>query len=85
MATKASSSQFKGVCCNKKYNVWHGYLVHNNMRYHLGTFNHEVDAAKAYARAWSPRMFKPPLAPRWRYSPSWRSRSASAAGRGVPP
>ena len=26
----------------------HGYLVYDNMRYHLGTFNHEIDAAKAY-------------------------------------
>ena len=48
MATKASSSLFKGVCWSNKHNMWHGYLVSDNLRYHLGTFDNEIDAAKAY-------------------------------------
>ena len=33
---------------SKRYNVWHSFVLYDNMRYHLGTFDNEVDAARAY-------------------------------------
>ena len=48
VSARPSSSRFKGVCWSRRYNVWHSYVVYDNLRYHLGTFDNEVDAARAY-------------------------------------
>ena len=45
------SSKFKGVCFSKRENKWKGYIDINGQRKHLGTFNFEISAAKAYNRA----------------------------------
>jgi hypothetical protein len=45
VGTRPSSSRFKGVCWSKRYNVC---VLYDNTRYHLGTFDNEVDAARAY-------------------------------------
>ena len=46
----AATSKFKGVCWCHRYTVWQGFIVYDNRRYHLGTFDSEVEAALAYNR-----------------------------------
>jgi len=41
-------SQYKGVCRNKRKNKWVAYISFNNIRKHLGYFEDECEAAKAY-------------------------------------
>ena len=45
-----TSSKFKGVCWCNTLRVWQGFVIYDNRRYHLGTFDCEVDAALAYNR-----------------------------------
>lgn len=44
------SSNYKGVCFSKQENKWKAY-IDSYGRKHLGTFNLEIDAAKAYNKA----------------------------------
>ena len=50
MTNRGASSNFKGVCWCRKHKVWQSFVVYDNRRYRLGTFNSEVDAAVAYNR-----------------------------------
>ena len=43
-----SSSKFKGVSWHKSRNKWRAYINLDNIQYHLGYFNDEIEAAKAY-------------------------------------
>ena len=47
---RGASSKFKGVCWCNTHRVWLGFLTYDNLRYHLGRFDSEVDAALAYNR-----------------------------------
>lgn len=42
------TSQYKGVCWFKRVKKWTAYIKCNNKKIHLGYFNNEIDAAKAY-------------------------------------
>ena len=44
------SSKYKGVCFHIRKKKWHAGVKFNNHRFHLGTFDNELDAAKAYDR-----------------------------------
>jgi len=46
-----TSSIYKGVCFYKALRKWHAYININYKRTHLGYFENEMDAAKAYNRA----------------------------------
>ena len=46
-----TSSDFKGVCWQKKGNTWGAYIKINGSQKHLGFFNDEREAARAYNRA----------------------------------
>ena len=46
-----TTSQFKGVCWYKAYSKWKAYLWCKQLRLHLGYFNDEVAAARAYNHA----------------------------------
>ena len=50
MNHKGSSSKFKGVCWCNRHQVWQSFVIYDNRRYHLGTFDNETDAAVAYNR-----------------------------------
>ena len=50
MTNRGASSMFKGVYWSKRHSMWHSFVVYDNQRYRLGTFNNEVDAAAAYSR-----------------------------------
>lgn len=41
-------SKYKGVSWYKKYNKWATTVWHNNKKYHVGYFDDEIEAAKAY-------------------------------------
>ncbi len=43
-----ASSQYMGVCWNKKYNKWVAKIRINRTRKHLGCFNTELDAFNAW-------------------------------------
>ena len=43
-----TSSIYNGVCFNKKANKWQTNIRINYKKKHLGYFNNEIDAAKAY-------------------------------------
>lgn len=48
---RGSTSKYKGVCLVKRSNKWIAYISIDGIRRHLGTFNNEEDAAKAYNSA----------------------------------
>ena len=43
-----SSSKYKGVCRPKKSNKWFASIRKNNVVYSLGSYDNEIEAAKAY-------------------------------------
>jgi len=43
-----TSSQYTGVCCEKKSGKWLAYITVHGRRHNLGSFQSEVEAAKAY-------------------------------------
>ncbi len=43
-----SKSEFKGVFWAKDKDKWHARVKANNIQYHIGYFDDEVEAAKAY-------------------------------------
>lgn len=47
-ATKNGASKFKGVSWFSETQKWVASLRHNKKYYHLGYFDNEIDAAKAY-------------------------------------
>ena len=48
---KNCSSAYKGVFWHKRHNKWQAQITFNDHSIHLGYFNSEIDAAKAYDRA----------------------------------
>ena len=54
---KNSSSKFKGVTWNKMAKKWKSSINKNKVKYHLGYFVDEIDAAVAYNRA-AKELFK---------------------------
>ena len=46
-----SSSVYKGVSWSKSLNKWAAGYTLNKKKYHIGYFNNEVEAAKAYDKA----------------------------------
>jgi len=42
------SSKYKGVCWHKNQKKWTARVYSNGVTYHLGSFNSEIQAAKAY-------------------------------------
>jgi tRNA U34 2-thiouridine synthase MnmA/TrmU len=45
---KNTSSKYKGVSLYKRYNKWESKISVNKKLIHIGLFNYEVDAARAY-------------------------------------
>lgn len=45
---RSTSSNFKGVSWHIKAKKWAAYINKNRVRYHLGLFDSEIEAAKAY-------------------------------------
>lgn len=45
------TSKFKGVCWQKASSKWRAYIAVNRRQQHLGLFENEIDAAKAYDMA----------------------------------
>lgn len=43
-----TSSQYKGVCWNKRVNKWLARINKDGEQYYIGLFNSEIEAAKAY-------------------------------------
>jgi len=43
-------SRYKGVCFVKRLNKWQAEITFNGRRMHIGCFDNEIDAAKAYDR-----------------------------------
>jgi hypothetical protein len=60
-----SRSKFKGVGFHKKSNAWRAYITSEGKQNHLGTFNTEIEAAKAYNKAafelWGPDAYLNPI------------------------
>jgi len=50
-ASKTGSSQYKGVCWNKRSGKWVVYIWFDGKQWSLGYFTDEEDAAKAYDKA----------------------------------
>jgi hypothetical protein len=46
--SKNASSKYFGVCFNKTKKKWQSVISCNGVKYRLGTFEKEIDAAKAY-------------------------------------
>jgi hypothetical protein len=46
-----TSSRFVGVSFDKEYELWRAYIRYQEKRIHLGRFDSETDAAKAYDAA----------------------------------
>jgi len=44
----SATSKYKGVCWDKRYKKWHVRIMFCGKQYHLGYFDSEVEAAKAY-------------------------------------
>lgn len=58
VAGKKCTSKYKGVCLHKTTGLWIAQTKRNRVKYYLGYFRSEVDAAKAYDDAvW--KMFGP--------------------------
>jgi hypothetical protein len=51
LATKKTSSKYKGVCLPKRSKKWLAYITVDRRRINLGSFTTEVEAAKAYNEA----------------------------------
>jgi hypothetical protein len=49
--SKPASSKYKGVSWSKGHNKWQAYIAYNGKRKHLGYFDNEEDAARAYDEA----------------------------------
>ena len=49
--TDSIYSKYKGVCFHKKAKKWVSYIRIDGKRVHLGIFNSEIEAAKAYEEA----------------------------------
>ena len=49
--TVPSTSKYKGVNWNKQHKKWLGRITFDNKTLHLGFFENEIDAAKAYDEA----------------------------------
>jgi hypothetical protein len=43
-----TSSQYKGVCWDKKANKWRASIFFNGKKLHLGSFNSEIEASRKY-------------------------------------
>ncbi len=50
-ARKGCTSKYKGVCWDKKINKWKAQICLEGKNRHLGCFNDEIEAAKAYDKA----------------------------------
>lgn len=50
-ANRKAESGYKGVCFAKRLNKWRAAIRSENKVYHLGVFENEIDAAKAYDAA----------------------------------
>ena len=48
LLNNGSTSRYKGVCWNKNLKKWSAATRFNTKTYHLGYFEDEIDAAKAY-------------------------------------
>ena len=48
MPNRGTTSKYKGVCWRKKEKQWIASIQLNRKIYHLGCFENEIDAAKAY-------------------------------------
>jgi len=48
---QARNTRAKGYVRNKKTGMWEARIVRNYKTYHLGSFNNEDDAHKAYLKA----------------------------------
>ncbi|MBB3521048.1 HNH endonuclease [Rhizobium sp. BK456] len=48
---QGNHSRFKGVCLNKRVNLWVAYINAHGKRTYLGYYHHEEDAARAYDAA----------------------------------
>jgi len=45
------TSKYKGVCWHKLGKKWSAQIYRNKIKYHLGLFTNEIDAARAYDKA----------------------------------
>lgn len=50
-SAEGSTSRFRGVSWTTDRSKWHAQIRHNNKLYHLGHFDDEIDAARAYDEA----------------------------------
>lgn len=42
------SSKYRGVSYHVRVGKWHSRISYQGTRYHLGYYDHEIDAARAY-------------------------------------
>lgn len=47
---QSKTSKYKGVSWNKQLKKWHTKIQFNNKQIHIGVFDSEIEAAKAYDR-----------------------------------